>query len=88
MRNAGKQYASSHGKREYETGMQYAYSSLIWNVISQITLKNFQIADSLLNNKLDESKRTGELIDLASIYEQLADVHLSNGNFKKALIII
>ena len=81
----GKQYALSRGKNEYDVGMQYAYSSLIWNVLAQIELNNFLIADSLLNKKLDELKKAGNLFNLASIIEQLGRVQLGMGNFKEAI---
>jgi len=81
----GRQYARGKGKREYDIGMEYVNSSLIWNAMSQISLKNYFIADSLLTGKLEELKRTGNTFDLGSIYEQLAGVQLSKGNSKKAL---
>jgi tetratricopeptide (TPR) repeat protein len=82
---AAKRYIRSSGAREYDHGMQYVNSSLIWNAMSQMSLKNYFIADSLLNEKLEEFKRTGNTFDLGSLYEQLATVQLLKGDRGKAL---
>ena len=81
----GKQYAHSKVRREYDIGMQYVNSSFIWNAMSQWSLKNYFIADSLLNDKLEEFKRTGNTFNLGSLYEQLATVQLLKGDKVRAL---
>ena len=80
----GREYAQK-GKREYDVGMAYVSSSLIWNVISNSQLNNYSIADSLLKLKLEESNRTGNAFDLGTIYDQLAHVQLTKGNRIEAL---
>ena len=80
----GREYAQNKSKRDYDVGMAYVSSSLIWNIISNGRLNNYFIADSLLKLKLEESNRTGNAFDLGSIYEQLAHVQLSKGNRNQA----
>ena len=81
----GKQYARSHGNKEYDDGMLFASSSLLWTVNAQLILKNYEQAESLLNRKLEESKKNGLRFDLGTIYNQLAEVQVAKGNFRKAL---
>ena len=81
----GKQYAQGHDKGKYDDGMIYASSSLLWNVNAQLILKNYGLAESLLNRKIEESKKSGLRYDLGTIYSQLAEVQVAKGNFKKAL---
>ena len=80
-----KQFATSGGKNEYDYGTKYAYSSLLWNVNAQIVLKNYEVAEKLLNAKLDESLRTGNSFNLGTIYNHLAEVQKVKKNFDKAL---
>ncbi len=82
----GKQYAQGAGERDYVDGMGYAFSSLLWNVNAQLTLKNYDIAENLLKGKLEEQKKTRQTFNLGTLYEQLAEVQVAKGNFKKALI--
>jgi len=81
----GKQYAQGHDKKKYDDGMLFASSSLLWNVNAQLTLNNYGLAESLLNRKIEESKKSGLRYDLGTIYSQLAIVQVAKGNFKKAL---
>jgi CHAT domain-containing protein/tetratricopeptide (TPR) repeat protein len=81
----GKQYAQGHGNKEYDDGMLFASSSLLWNVNAQLILKNYEQAESLLNRKIEESKKNGLRFDLGTIYNQLAEVQVAKRNFKKAL---
>jgi CHAT domain-containing protein len=82
---AAKRYIRTNGMKEYDHGMQYVNSSRIWNAMSQMSLKNYVVADSLLTEKLEEFKRTGNSFDLGSLYEQLATVQLLKGDKPKAL---
>jgi CHAT domain-containing protein/Tfp pilus assembly protein PilF len=81
----GRQFAYSRGKKEYDYGMQYASKSLLWNVLAEITMKNYDVAEKLLNDKLEECKRTGNSSDLGTIYEQSAEVQMDKGKPQKAL---
>ncbi|HET7003357.1 MAG TPA: CHAT domain-containing tetratricopeptide repeat protein [Puia sp.] len=80
-----KMYTASHDKND-NYGIQYAYSSLLWNVLAQIVLKNYDIAESLLKTKLNESIKTGISFDLGTIYNHLAEVQRAKGNIQEALI--
>jgi tetratricopeptide (TPR) repeat protein len=82
----GKQYSQGAGETDYVDGMGYAFSSLLWNVNAQLTLKNYDIAESLLKGKLEEQKKTRQTFNLGTLYEQLAEVQVAKGNFKNALI--
>ena len=61
---------------------------MLWNVLAQIELNNYDIAEKLLTAKLDESIRTGNSFDLGTIYNHLADVQRAKGDIPKALIYL
>ena len=81
-----KQFANSPNKNVFNYGTQYAYSSLLWNVLAQIVLKNYDLAERLLNAKLSESMETGNSFNLGTIYAQLAEVQRAKGDYKKAFL--
>ena len=82
------QFSTSGGKNEYNYGNQYASSSLLWNVLAQIDLNNYDIAEKLLTAKLNESIRTGNSFDLGTIYNHLAEVQQAKGDIEKALVYL
>jgi CHAT domain-containing protein/tetratricopeptide (TPR) repeat protein len=81
----GKQYAQGHDKGKYDDGMLFASSSLLWNVNAQLILKNYGLAENLLNRKIEESKKSGLRFDLGTIYNQFANIEVAKGNFERAL---
>jgi CHAT domain-containing protein len=82
---SGWKYASGQGKKDYNDGMLFASSSLVWNVNAQLELRNYGVAEKLLNDKLVESPRTGRAFNLGTLHEQLAEVQVAKGNYDKAL---
>ncbi len=71
---------------EESVGKHYASSGLAWHVNSLIELKNYELAESLLSNKAAEYRKNGTDYNLGVIYEQLAEVEISRGNYNKALL--
>ena len=80
-----KEYSKKGNGQDYETGMAYASSSLIWNAMSNTNLANYQVADSLLNTMLAETIRKKQVAEQGPVYEQLASVQLQKGDTKRAL---
>ncbi len=82
---SGKQYAQSKGPEEFNDGMDYVSSSLIWIVNAQLTLHNYAAAENLLDEKLKDRSRFNLNYDLGTILEQMAMVQVARGNFEEAL---
>jgi len=82
----GRRFASGPGKSDHETGMEYVSSSTMWIALAYKALKNFQVADSLLTSQLKESEREGTSFNAGDMYEQMAELHMQNHNFKQAMI--
>src|SRR4030095_15924645 len=55
----GNEYAGKGESQEYQDGKGYALSSLEWNVNAQLALKNYDRAEELLANRVEEYKRRG-----------------------------
>ena len=71
---------------EESVGKHYVSSSLAWHVNALIELKNYEAAENLLSNKAAEYRKSGADYNLGVIYEQLAQVEISRGNYNKALL--
>ena len=81
-----KQYSVSGAKIEYSTGVGIATTSLLWKVNALLILKDFEAAERLLANKINECKKNGQENYLATIYSQLAEVYLQKKDAKDALL--
>lgn len=79
-----RDYAKNCPKHEFKTALEHISTSLAWHVRALLTLENYESAETLLADKVDEYKKAG-LKNLGVIYGQLADVQMNKGNFKKAL---
>lgn len=79
-----KQYAM-HGEAAYQRGLEYASSSVAWKVNSLLMLENYNDAEKLLTDKIEESKTTKFQYNIGSINAQLARVEQHKGNYEKAL---
>jgi CHAT domain-containing protein len=82
----GNEYSKISSSQENQDGKGYALSSLEWNVNALLALKNYDHAEELLANKVDEYKRSGLKEYLGIAYEHLAKVEIHKENYEKALI--
>ena len=57
-----------------------------WIVNILITMKNFNLAGKILEDKIKECKQNNTVEDLSTFYEQLAQVQVETGNIKQAQI--
>ena len=80
-----EKYAWQYAKQDNDRGQSFASSSLGWHVEALLRLKDFQSAEKLLTNKLNEYKKTGLQKYLGVTYDQLAHVQINKGNYIQAL---
>jgi CHAT domain-containing protein/tetratricopeptide repeat protein len=80
-----KEYAEGGGEIEHDAGAQYAVASFLLRVNSQIRLRNYETAESMLSDKIEECKGAGLIIYLGTIYFQLAQLEVQKGKYKAAL---
>ena len=79
------EYASHETeKRNVEVGRQNAESSLLWRVKALLVLKEYDQAEKLLTNKLEEYKKMGLDNYFGTLYSQMAELQLHKENYKQA----
>jgi tetratricopeptide (TPR) repeat protein len=78
-----QQYAENENK---ELGTQYVLTSLFWRVNALIKFKDYETAEKILSDKIDECKKTGLKAYLGTIYQQFADLETQKRNYKKAIV--
>ncbi len=78
-------YARNGSKQDFANGMQYAMSSLLWNINALMVLKKYDDAGKLLENKAKECKQKGLQHNLGVIYGLLAEVLILKGDYQNAL---
>jgi len=83
--NAARAYGATGTPYDYLVAKSITSSCLGWHVLALLDLHNFQAAEELLTNKIDEYKEAGLENYLGLIYGQLAQVQLHKSNFDKAL---
>jgi CHAT domain-containing protein len=66
-------------------GERLAEISLLWNVNALSVLKNFDSAEKLLTNKLQEYRNTNLKGYMGFVYGRLAEIQENRGNYIKAL---
>ena len=81
-----RQYAGNARKNEYLDWIDIGLRSFLWKVNALLVLKDDETAEKLLTNKADECKRAGLKDYLATIYSQLAEVHLLRRDAQKGLL--
>jgi CHAT domain-containing protein/tetratricopeptide (TPR) repeat protein len=74
------------GPKEYNDGRSYVSDCFGWRVNVLLKLEKFDSAGALLSGKIDEFKRLKADSFLGSLYQQLADVQIHEGNYSKALL--
>ena len=65
--------------------MRYISSSIHWHVNALLAQGKFQLAESLLIERLQENLRTGLRINQGTLYEQLAEVQVEKGDYGNSL---
>ena len=85
MAIAGKKYANNNTGIEHMVGESSVYSSVGWQVKALLQLENFQVAEDLLKDKLNDYSKAGLKDYVAMIYSQMAGVHEQKGEYVKAL---
>ena len=66
-------------------GESSVYSSVGWQVKALLQLENFQVAEDLLKDKLNDYSKAGLKDYVAMIYSQMAGVQEQKGEYGKAL---
>ena len=84
----GREYANFMGGMEYNVGEEYVISSLLMKISALLVLKDYQSAEELLFNKVNECKKDGFINYLGKVYKQLAEVQMHKGNYEKALLFL
>jgi len=69
----------------YSSAVEHALSSFGWSIEALLRLKNFNAAEQILHDKLFEYRKLGQKNYDGMIYDDLADVEVSKGNYQKAL---
>ena len=85
---ACEKYALQYARQDNDRGKSFASSSLGWNVEALLRLKDFNAAENLLTNKLNEYRKNGLQNYLGVTYDQLAHVQIYKGNYVKALSLL
>ncbi len=86
-----EKFALEYANRETEkmnvlAGITNAESSLLWRVKAMLVLKEYESAETLLTDKVEEYRRIGLERYLGALYSQLAEVQVNKGNYKQALL--
>ena len=67
------------------SGLRFASSSLHWHVNALIASKKYSDAEVLLMNRLNDNQQTELNFNRGTLVEQLAEVQVEKGEFRKAL---
>ena len=81
----GRKYANDNTGLERVAGESSVYSSIGWRVKALLELRNFQAAEDLLKDKLEEYRKTGLKNYVAMIYGLMAGVQEQKGEYGMAL---
>ncbi|MEP7375752.1 MAG: CHAT domain-containing tetratricopeptide repeat protein [Chitinophagaceae bacterium] len=78
------EYAVSGVTKDSMAALEHAANCFQWQVNALLQLKNNELAETLLTRKIDEFKKNGGEIYLATLYHQLATVKVNQGDYFKA----
>ena len=81
----GREYKRANPEDPYDSGTWYEFSSLGWIINSLLRMNDYDAAESLLNGKMEECKKTGLRNYFGTLYAQLAEVMENKGEYKAAL---
>jgi tetratricopeptide (TPR) repeat protein len=80
----GRNYARENIEEEHTTGLEYMLASSLVRAQVLLTTGDYNGAEKILFNKIDECKRVSSIGYLGIIYEQLANLQRQKGNYEKA----
>ena len=80
------EYTGSGLAKDSITAAGYATNCFQWKVNVLLQLKNNELAEMLITDKVEEYKKTGTEIYLGTLYHQLAKVQVNLGNYSKAVL--
>jgi CHAT domain-containing protein len=83
LERVSQQYAEREDK---DRGSRYVLTSLSLRVNALIKFKDYEAAEKILYDKIDECKKAGLEGYLNTIYQQLADVEIKKKNYEKAIL--
>ena len=81
----GRKYGNNSTGLEHIAGESSVYSSIGWRVKALLELRNFQAAEELLKDKLEEYSKGNLKNYVAMIYGLMAGVQEQKGEYDKAL---
>jgi len=82
------QYINSTDPGDHDLGKQISSNSLGWHVKALFQLREYDEAKRLINNKLEEYKKTGLTNYLGFVYSQEAELEMHRGNYEYALQLL
>ena len=82
------EFANSAIREHQEFGSLMVSYSLGWHVKALLELKDYEAAEHLLTNKLEEYQKAGRTNYFGLIYGQKADLEIHKGNYQDALLFL
>ncbi len=79
--------ANSAIRERRDFGVLLSYS-LGWHVKALLELEDYEAAEHLISNKLEEYQKAGRTDYFGLIYEQKADLEMHKGNYHNALLFL
>jgi CHAT domain-containing protein len=79
----GRNYAKANNGLENKTGLEYMLASSLVKAQVLLITGEYDAAEKILANKVDEYEKTGSIGYLGIIYEQLANLQKHNGDYLK-----
>src|ERR1043166_888969 len=65
---------------------EFISGSLLWQVKALLELREYQDAEKILSNRIEECKNAGLNNNLGNIFSQLAELQLRKGNYNQPLL--
>src|SRR4030095_10718200 len=79
----GRNYAKANSGPENKTGLEYMLASSLVKAQVLLVIGEYNAAEKILANKVDEYEKTGSIGYLGIIYEQLANLQMHKGDYLK-----
>jgi CHAT domain-containing protein len=83
LEKVSQQYAERENR---DRGSQYVLASLSLRVNALIKFKEYEAAEKILYDKIDECRKAGLKGYLCTIYQQLADLEIRKKDYEKAIL--
>ncbi|HSZ87070.1 MAG TPA: CHAT domain-containing protein [Puia sp.] len=81
----GAQYSTTGGQQEQVYGSWYESNGFSWRVNALLALKDYDLSEKLLTNKLNEYEKNGLKNYLGFTYWQLGEIEVNKKNYTQAL---